>query len=84
MHPGPALAEELLGDHTALQHWVRHGPSVAGILVSHRPHQAWIGLSGRWGRCWGCGKQLWGEERKADKAAGFVCSSLGSGLRKMA
>lgn len=79
---GTALAEQLDHDHIALQYWTRHGCSLAAVLGSYRSHQACIGLSGRWGRCWTCLKQLWAEERKAEKAAGFVCSSLE--LRKVA
>lgn len=58
MHPGPALAEELYGDHIALQYWVTHGPSLAGMLGSHRPHQAWIRAVWKMGQIlgmWGAG-----------------------------
>lgn len=50
------------------------------MILHHSAHL--IGLSGRRDRVWGCGKQLWSEEREAEKDAGFVCSSPEPELKK--
>lgn len=44
------------------------------MILYHSAHLT--GLSGRRGVGWESGKQLWGEEREAEKDVGFVGSGL--------
>lgn len=84
--------------HVLTMIWPKHlnGWLQSGTWISEKIEVCWLasllmilhhsahlrGLSGRWGRGWECGKQLWGEEREAEGDAGCVCSSVEPKLKK--